>query len=129
MIQAIFIETAKAEDLVIKDKIRRLNVSGVLKILGVSRSGYYSFKHRKPSLREKRKETIEDKIIDIYDESHKNYGAPKITQKLREIGEKISEKTVGNYMSELGIKAQYIKPFTVTTTNSNFSSELKKYIR
>lgn len=32
-------------------------------------------------------------------------------------------------MSELGIKAQYIKPFTVTTTNSNFSSELKKYIR
>ena len=79
MIQAIFIETAKAEDLVIKDKIRRLNVSGVLTILGVSRSGYYSFKHRKPSLREKRKETIEDKIIDIYDESHKNYGAPKIT--------------------------------------------------
>ena len=129
MTQAIFIETAKAEDLVIKDKIRRLNVSGVLKILGVSRNGYYSFKNRKPSLREKRKEAIEDKIIDIYDESHQNYGAPKITQKLREIGEEISEKTVGNYMSELGIKAQYIKPFTVTTTNSNFSSELKKYIR
>ena len=38
-----------------------------------------SFKNRKPSLREKRKEAIEDKIIDIYDESHQNYGAPKIT--------------------------------------------------
>ena len=127
MTQAIFIETAKAEMAAVDDKRRRLNVSGVLRILGVSRNGYYSFKHRKPSERQKHKESIEDKIIDIYDESHKNYGAPKITQKLHEIGEEISEKTVGNYMRELGIKAQYIKPYTATTTNSDFSSELKKY--
>ena len=46
MTQAIFIETAKAEDLAVKDKKRRLNVSGVLRILGVSRNGYYSFKNR-----------------------------------------------------------------------------------
>lgn len=74
------------------------------------------------------KERIEDKIIDIYDESHENYGAPKITQKLREIGKKISEKTVGNYMRELGIKAQYIKPYTVTTKDSNFSVKLKNIL-
>ena len=86
MTQAIFIETAKAEMAAVDDKRRRLNVSGVLRILGVSRNGYYSFKHRKPSERQKHKESIEDKIIDIYDESHKNYGAPKITQKLHEIG-------------------------------------------
>ena len=128
MTQAIFIETAKAEDLAVKDKKRRLNVSGVLRILGVSRNGYYAFKSRKPSERQKHKEFIEDKIIDIYDESHKNYGAPKITQKLHEIGEEISEKTVGNYMRELGIKAQYIKPYTATTTNSDFSSELKNIL-
>ena len=91
MTQAIFIETAKAETLVAKGKRRRLNVSGVLRILGVSRTGYYSFKNRKPSEKQMNKEKIEDKIIDIYDESHENYGAPKITQKLREIGEKISE--------------------------------------
>ena len=88
----------------IDDKRRRCNVSGVLKILGVSRNGYYSFKHRKPSERQKHKKSIEDKIIDIYDKSHKNYGAPKITQKLHEIGEERSEKTIGNYMRELGIK-------------------------
>ena len=128
MTQAIFIETAKTEALAVKDKKRRLNVSGVLRILGVSRNGYYSFKNRKPSLREKRKEVIKDKIIDIYDESHQNYGAPKITQKLREIGEEISEKTVGNYMRELGLKAQYIKPYIATTTNSDFSSELKNIL-
>ena len=52
MTQAIFIETEKAEASANKDKKRRLNVSGVLRILGVSRNGYYAFKHRKPSLRE-----------------------------------------------------------------------------
>src|SRR5574344_385732 len=74
------------------------------------------------------KDTLQDEIIDIYDESHKNYGAPKITQKLRETGEKISEKTVGNYMRELGIKAQYIKPYTVTTKDSDFSMDLKNIL-
>ena len=128
MTQAIFIETAIAETLVAEGKRRRFNVSGVLRILGVSRTGYYSFKNRKPSEKQMNKEKIEDKIIDIYDESHENYGAPKITQKLREIGEKISEKTVGNYMRELGIKAQYIKPYTVTTKNSDFSSKLKNIL-
>lgn len=128
MTQAIFIETVKVEEQAVKDKKRRLNVSGVLRILGVSRNGYYSFKNRKPSLGKKRREVIEDKIIDIYDESHQNYGAPKITQKLREMGEKISEKTVGSYMRELGLKAHYIKPYIATTTNSDFSSELKNIL-
>ena len=128
MTQAIFIETAKAETLAVESKRRRLNVSGVLRILGVSRNGYYSFKHRKPSQRQLHKDTLHDEIIDIYDESHKNYGAPKITQKLREIGEKISEKTVGNYMRELGIRAQYIKPYIVTTKDSDFSTDLKNIL-
>ena len=83
MTQAIFIETAKAEALAAKDKKRRLNVSGVLRILGVSRTGYYSFKNRKPSNRQIHKEILEDKIIDIYDESHQNYGAPQITRNRR----------------------------------------------
>ena len=32
--------------------------------------------------------------------------APKITRKLRQKGETISERTVGKYMKEMGIKAQ-----------------------
>lgn len=82
----------------------------MLRILGVSRSGYYSFKHRKLPTRQLHKEILEDKTINIYDESHKNYDASKIIQKLHEIREKVSEKIIGNYMRELEIKAQYIKP-------------------
>lgn len=61
----------------------------------------------------------------IYTESHQNYGAPKITKKLIMEGEKISKKTVGNYRRELGIKAQYIKPYTITTMDSDFRRGLR----
>lgn len=104
---------------------RRLNVSGVLRYLGVSRSGYNGWKNRVPSNREQRKNNIKNKICDIYDESHHNYGAPKITAILNKNGEIISEKTVGNYMREMGLKAQWIKPYTITTINSDFSEEYK----
>lgn len=112
------------EDSVTNEDRRRLNVSGVLRILGVSRSGYLSFKKRLPSDRIKRKEAIKKNIEQIYHESYQNYGAPKITQILQKSGECIAEKTVGNYMREMGIKAQYVRPYTVTTINSDFSLEL-----
>jgi transposase InsO family protein len=47
-----------------------------------------------PSDRKKRKDTIKAKIQDIYDDSKQNYGAPKITQKLRQDGEIIVERTI-----------------------------------
>ena len=96
----------------------------MLKILGVSRSGYRAWQKRVPSDTQKRKEAVKVKIKDIYDDSKQNYGAPKITQKLQREGETISERTVGKYMKEMGIKAQWIKPWTATAKDSDFSTEL-----
>ena len=53
-----------------------------------------------------RRTVLKEKIQKIYEDSHQNYGAPKITAELRKSGECISEKTVGNYMRQMGIKAQ-----------------------
>ena len=68
------------------------------------------------------------KIKDIYDKSKQNYGAPKITQVLRKTGETISERTVGQYMKQMGIKAQWVKPWTITTRDSDFSSKLQNIL-
>lgn len=126
MTEVIYIEVeSKCEDL--KEK-RRVSVSGVLNILGVSRSGYNAWLNRLPSNQEKRKQAVKEKIKEIYNKSHQNYGAPKITKELIKEGEKISERTVGKYMKELKIKAQYVKPYTVTTKNSDFSSKLKNIL-
>lgn len=107
---------------------RRVSVAGVLKKLGVSRSGYKAWKKRKPSKTELRRNRVKEDIVDIYNASYQNYGAPKITSKLREKGEIISEKTVGKYMKDIGIKAQWVKPYTQTTVDPDFSSALKNIL-
>ena len=96
----------------------------MLKFLGVSRSGYRSFLNRTVSATKQRKEAMKKKIQTIYDDSKQNYGVPKITQELRKSGETIAGRTVGKYMREMGIKAQWIKPWTTTTRDSDFSNEL-----
>lgn len=103
---------------------RRVSVSGMLKKLGVSRSGYRAFLNHKPSNMQQRKESVKKKIKTIYDDSKQNYGAPKITKELQKSGEVISERTVGKYMKEMGIRAQWVKPWTTTTRDSDFSKEL-----
>lgn len=84
----------------------------MLKYLGVSRSGYHAWKKRVPSNTTKRREAVKANIKDIYDESKQNYGAPKITKQLREGGEIISERSVGKYMKQMGLKAQWVKLWT-----------------
>ena len=96
----------------------------MLKFLGVSRSGYRSFLNRKVSPSCRRKAAVKKEIQKIYDNSKQNYGAPKISQELRKSGETISQHTVGKYMREMGIRAQWTKPWTTTTRDSDFSKEL-----
>ena len=129
MTGALFLEAARYEGRLLEEGKNRPNVSGVLKILGVSRSGYLAWKKRLPSNWEKRKELIKDRIIEIYQESHQNYGAPKIGECLRREGEKIADKTVGNYMRELGMNAQYVKPYTVTTIKTALSRRLRNILK
>jgi transposase InsO family protein len=96
----------------------------VLEILGVSKSGFYAWKKRIPSKQKQRKAKIKKKIIEIYKNSIQNYGAPKITANLLQAGEVIAEKTVGNYMGQMGIRAQWVHPFTPTKRNSDLSDQL-----
>ena len=74
------------------------------------------------------KEAIQNKIETIYNDSKQNYGAPKITKELCKDGEVISERTVGKYMKEMGLRAQWIKPYTITTKNSDLSDELQNIL-
>lgn len=123
MTEAIYTEvSAKVE--ASKVTKRRVSASGMLKFLGVSRSGYRAFLKRKVSSSRQRKESIKKQIGKIYDDSKQNYGAPKITKELRKLGYIISQRTVGKYMKEMGIKAQWVKPWTTTTRDSDFSTEL-----
>ena len=73
---------------------------------------------------EKRRRQVKSKIQKIYDDSKQNYGAPKITKELRKTGEIISERTVGAYMRQMGIRAQWTDHWVQTTRDSDFSDKL-----
>jgi putative transposase len=109
-------------------KERKISVNSVLKILGVSTSGYYNWKKRTPSKQKIRKKDIKIKIKEIYNESHQIYGAPKIASILQSRGHIITEKTVGNYMREEGIKAIWVRPYVRTTIDPEFDTKLKNIL-
>ena len=128
MTQALFQATEQKEQRLKEEGKRRLNVSGVLRILGVSRNGYLAFRKHIPSGSQIQKEQRMEEIRTIHAESHEIYGAPKIAAKTRRNGDKVSERTVGKYIREMGLRACYRKHRTRTTRDSNFSSELKNIL-
>ena len=67
--------------------------------------------------------------MQVHEESHQIYGAPKITRKLRENGCSISERTVTRYMHDMGIHACYRRPYTITTQSIDFSDRLKNILK
>ena len=107
MTEAIYLEVSEKTEAAKKAGCR-VSVSGMLKFSGVSRSGYLAWLHHVPSDTEKRRKAVKAKIQDIYDDSKQNYGAPKITVELRKTGEVISERTVGTYMRQMGIRAENV---------------------
>jgi len=111
------------------DERHQISVSRVLKILGVSTSGFYDYIKREPSKQELRKKEIKTQIQIKYDESKQIYGAPKITEKLKDAGVKIAVKTVSNYMRELDIRAIYRSKWIKTTVDSDFSTNLENLVK
>ena len=98
--------------------------------IDISRSGYYKHQHHKSSQAPSklRKQQILEHIKRIWDRSKHIYGAGKITQILRRMKYRISERTVGKYMRELGIKAYYVGKWVTTTRNSKYSDDLKNIL-
>ena len=81
------------------------------KILKIPKSTYY---HRKLSAKAPtnlKRQEIKDKILKLWTDSKKRYGAPKIHQELLKIGEKCSLKHVQNLMREQGIMSITVKKF------------------
>lgn len=105
------------------------SVTSMLKKLYISKSGFYNYLKRIPCKQKLKKIQITAKIKQIHKDSWEIYGASKITRILRNEGIIISEKYVGNIMRENGIKAHYIKPYTVTTKDCDYSSRLKNILK
>lgn len=89
----------------------------VAKIVKISRISYYEWIKGIRSKREIEDEKIKKIIMEIYYESHKIYGRPRIYHALKKKGIKISEMKVRRLMNDLGIQSIIKKKFRVTTNS------------
>lgn len=78
-------------------------------VFEVSRSGYYDWLNPPQSERKQRKERLVKRIKQIFLESRRLYGSPKITKVLQSEGEKVSQKTVARIMKEQGLRSRTVK--------------------
>jgi putative transposase len=97
--------------------------------MGVSKSGYYRFKQHRVSAQKMRKHHIQLQISRHFLASKRIYGAPKITVLLQREGIHVTEKTVGNYMREKGLRAIWTKKYTRTTINPDFDTQLTNVLQ
>jgi len=67
-------------------------------VLGVSTSGYYSWRKRTPFKHAKRDAELSDMIVEVHEFSCGTYCAPRIQKKLKEDGHKVSRKRIARLM-------------------------------
>jgi putative transposase len=91
------------------------SVERMSRVLGVSRSGYYSFIKAGRSQRDQANDELTAKIKVAHEESRQTYGSPRIHAELIEQGSQCSRKRVARLMRREGIQAKMRKRFKVTT--------------
>jgi putative transposase len=87
-------------------------------MLGVSKAGYFAWRHRPESRRGGEDRVLTTRIQVIHQESRRTYGSPRIHRELRSQGMAISRKRVARLMREAGVRVKPLARF-VTTTDSN----------
>jgi transposase InsO family protein len=90
------------------------------RVLGVSRSGFYSWLSREASQTATRHEKLTEQVIEIHAQMKERYGSPRIHAELVAQGVPCCENTVARIMREAGIAAKTKRKFR-QTTDSNHS--------
>ena len=80
------------------------SVPKLCRLLGVSRSGYYAWRHRPLSERARFDAVLSEKIEMIHRNSRATYGAPRVHAELRSIGIRCGRKRVARLMGQAKLK-------------------------
>jgi putative transposase len=93
-------------------------VRSLCEVLKVSRSGYYAWERRQPSLRQKGNEELLRQIQEIHHQSRRLYGSPRIAAELKRQGFGYGKNRVARIMKEHWIRAAVKKRRFRRTTDS-----------
>jgi transposase InsO family protein len=99
------------------------SVSLCCELLDVSSSGFYDWRKRLPSNRKIKNGEIKAKILNIFSDSRKTYGSPRIKAALERSGDLVGKDRVARLMKEEGLEARRKKAFRPKTTINNPSDK------
>ncbi len=79
-------------------------VQFMCRMLGVSRSGYYGWRDRSSSVRNREDAALTQKIRKIHERSRRTYGSPRVHAELRALGTRCGRKRVERLMRQAGLQ-------------------------
>ena len=86
------------------------DVATMCRVLGVSPSGYYAWRHRPPSARARTDQALLEQIRAIHAQSRQTYGAPRVHAELRDAGVRCGQKRVARLMRQTGLEGAHRRP-------------------
>ena len=81
----------------------RFPISWMARVLGVSKAGYYAWRHRPPSAHARADEVLLTRIKTVHISSRQTYGAPRVHAELRAAGERHGRKRIARLMRVAGL--------------------------
>lgn len=90
----------------------------LLRMLGVCASAFYQWQKRPVSQRAQQKAILAAHICELFHQSKRRYGSPRIHRDLRALGIRCSQKRVARLMREQDLVVRKLRKF-VTTTDSD----------
>lgn len=95
--------------------------------LGVSRAGYYKWRKRAPSAREKRRLLVEKVVVNTFWQFKERYGAPRLAEELQEDGIPACKNHVAQLLAKNDLRARNgkgYKYFPAPNSRSHVSDNL-----
>lgn len=106
-------------EMVLKMKSESVDVMVSCETLEVSRSGYYAWRDRPEAERAKTNRELVARMREIHAESRETYGAPRLTESLKSLGQHCSRTRVARLMRKSGMAGVAKRRYRVKTTDSN----------
>lgn len=89
------------------------------RVLEVTRSGYYAWRQRPPSVTAQRRQELLAEVRRLHQGPRQVYGSPRVHAELRAQGRRCSRNTVARVMKDAGIRAKSVRRFCRTTDSDH----------
>lgn len=94
------------------------DIDELCEFLSVSRSGFYDWRNRPVSEREKENKVLAQKIHHVFGQSRQTYGALRVTEQLKEEGVTCGKNRVARLMQQEGLRSVHRQKWRPCTTDS-----------